>query len=384
MINIKKKEECCGCHGCTNICPKQCISMEIDNEGFWYPKVDKSKCIDCSLCVKVCPIINIPRVNENKIITYACKNKINEVRESSSSGGVFTLLCEKIINNGGVVFGAAFDENFNVAHDYAENLEKCIKFRGSKYVQSRIGNMYKKAKEFLDKGRVVLFSGTPCQIAGLETYLIKKYENLIMIDIACHGVPSPKVYRKYIEKIETLNNSKIKSIQFREKSNGWKDYNFKVTFENKEFIQKRIDNIYMEGFLKDLYLRPSCYACNFKKPITSADVTLADYWGVQNIHPEFDDDKGVSLILVNTDKGRALIDNISKGMDIMETDYEFAIKNNKYIVMPVKYNKRKDKFFKNIDNNDIESSIYRFTRLSLADKAIKRFKIVAKKIIKNI
>ncbi|WP_195467396.1 Coenzyme F420 hydrogenase/dehydrogenase, beta subunit C-terminal domain [Clostridium sp. D43t1_170807_H7] len=380
MIEISKKEECHGCHGCMNICPKNCISMEIDNEGFWYPMVDKSICINCNLCEKVCPIINIPKREKIDSIVYACKNKDESIRMDSSSGGIFTLLCEFIIKKGGVVFGAAFDKNFNVYHCYSETIEGCAKFRGSKYVQSVIGDTYKQVKKFLNEGKLVLFSGTPCQISGLDTYLMKKYENLIMIDIACHGVPSPVVYRKYIDSIKKLNSSKIENIQFREKSNGWKDYNFKVTFNDGSFTQKMTDNIYMKGFLWDLYLRPSCYSCKFKKPVTSADITLADYWGVQNIHPKFDDDKGVSLILVNTDRGKEIIDNISKKMDIIKTDYNFAIKNNPSIVMASNYNNKKDKFFKYIDKNDIEKNIIRFTRVSITDKIIRKSKKIVKKL----
>lgn len=382
MIEIKKKDECHGCHGCLNICPKSCISMEIDNEGFWYPKVNKSICINCNLCEKVCPIINSPKLDNNEINSYACKNKDENVRKESSSGGIFTLLCEDVINLDGVVFGAAYDSNFNVRHCYAESMDEISKFRGSKYVQSVIGKSYKEAKEFLDKGKVVLFSGTPCQISGLQSYLIKKYDNLILVDIACHGVPSPIVYRKYIDDIQNKNNSKIVDIQFREKSDGWKSYNFKISFENGTFMEKSGDNLYMRGYLQDLYLRPSCYNCKFKKPVTSADITLADYWGVQDIYPEFDDDKGVSLILVHTKKGKEIIDEISNKIDIIKTDYKHSIRCNPSIIMPSKYNKRKSEFFKSIEKNDICKSINKYTRETISEKIVRRSKGLVKKVLK--
>lgn len=189
MIDIKRKEECHGCHGCFNICPKKCISMDIDNEGFWYPKVDKDLCINCNLCEKVCPIINPPTRENNKTIAMAGKNRDEEIRKNSSSGGVFTLLCEIVIKNGGVVFGAEYDKNLNVRHGYSETIEGCSRFRGAKYVQSIIGETYKQVKKFLSEGRQVLFTGTPCQISGLEAYLMKRYDNLLMVDIVCHGVP---------------------------------------------------------------------------------------------------------------------------------------------------------------------------------------------------
>ena len=374
MIEINKKEECHGCHGCFNICPKECISMDKDNEGFWYPNVDKSLCINCNLCEKVCPIINTPKREKNEILAFACKNKNEKIRMQSSSGGVFTLLCEMVIKNGGIVFGAQYDEDFNVCHGYSDTIEGCSKFRGSKYVQSIIGDTYKQAKRFLDLGRKVLFSGTPCQIAGLEAYLMKKYDNLIMIDIVCHGVPSPVVYRKYLTYLKTLNKGIIKNIQFREKSNGWKDYNFKVIFTEGEFTEKRTDNIYMEGFLKDLYLRPSCYECKFKKPVTSADITLGDYWGVQNIHKEFDDDKGISLILLHTDKGKNIIKEISNEMYIIDTNYEYSIKCNPSIVEPVTYNNKRKSFFYDIEKRNIKKNIYIYTKGNIIEKIIRKIK----------
>lgn len=356
MINVQSKSACCGCYGCENICPKDCIEMKVDNEGFWYPKVDEDKCVNCGLCEKVCPIINTPKKEEYEIKAYECKNNNEDVRLSSSSGGVFTLLCEEIIENDGVVFGASFDENFDVRHTYSETLEGCIQFRGSKYVQSKIGNSYKQAKEFLDSGRFVLFSGTPCQITGLEKFLLNKvYDNLITVDIACHGVPSPLVYRTYINKLKEEHNANIKNISFRDKQTGWSKYSFNIEFNNGDnFNQLGYENIYMKGFLKDIYLRPSCYSCDFKKPITSADITLADYWGVENIHQELDDDKGISLILVNSKKGQRIFEKINNNMQIIQTDLEHATNCNPCIVRPVRYNKDRERFFQIINKNEID------------------------------
>ncbi|OOP73823.1 Coenzyme F420 hydrogenase/dehydrogenase, beta subunit C-terminal domain [Clostridium beijerinckii] len=358
MIKLNKKQDCSGCHACANVCPKQCISMKSDNEGFCYPQIYKDKCINCNLCEKVCPIINIPNKVDDKITAYACKNIDNKTRNVSSSGGVFSLLCDYVISQKGIVFGAVFDENFNVKHIYVEELKGCERFRGSKYVQSKIGDTYTKAKKFLDNGKIVLFSGTPCQISGLDSFLMKKYENLIMVDVACHGVPSPLVYKKYIESLEEKNRSKVSRLSFRDKSTGWSKYSFIVDFKDGKKIKEiGSDNIYMRGFLSDIYLRPSCYDCRFKKPITSADITLADYWGIQNIHQEFDDDKGVSLVLVNTKKGQDILEKISSNMKVIKTDIEYAMENNPYIVGSVKYNKNRDKFFKLIEKEDLESSI---------------------------
>lgn len=351
MIEILDKGKCCGCHGCTNICPKSCISMETDQEGFWYPKVDKNLCIDCHLCEKVCPILENPVKEEFIPVAYACKNKANEVRENSSSGGIFSLLCEEVIESGGVVFGASFDENFEVRHTYSETLEDCIQFRGSKYVQSKIGETYKQARKFLNEGRLVLFSGTQCQIKGLNLYLRKKYDNLIAVDIICHGVPSPKVFREYRKKLENSYHSEINNIWFRRKDEGWKKFSFAVSFENgKEYVKNLQEDIFMRGFLSDLYLRPSCYECTAKNFVNNADITLADYWGVQNIHSEFDDDRGISLILVNSNKGQKYLSLIEEKMDILTTDIDYAIKNNPSAIRPVKKNPRRDEFFNLINS----------------------------------
>ncbi|MBY6917964.1 4Fe-4S dicluster domain-containing protein [Clostridium botulinum] len=384
MINISKKRDCSGCYGCANICPKQCISMKSDNEGFWYPKIDKDKCINCGLCEKVCPIINKSTDEKNDIISYACKNKDNKTRNTSSSGGIFSLLCNCVISKNGVVFGAAFNKEFEVNYMYAETVEQCEKFKGSKYVQSKIGNTYRQAKEFLDSGRIVLFSGTPCQISGLDSFLMKKYENLIMIDIACHGVPSPLVYKNYIESLENNNNSNISLFSFRDKSTGWKNYSLKVDFNNKKQVKEiGYNNIYIKGFLNDIYLRPSCYECKFKKPTTSADITLADYWGVQNIHPEFDDDKGTSLVLVNSKKGQDLFNEISHNMDFIKTDLDYAIRNNPCIVRPVKYNPKREKFFSEMNDNNIEKIIHKYTKVTFTQK-VKRKTFGALRKIKKL
>ena len=386
MINIKEKKDCCGCYGCENICPKNSIKMIDDKEGFWYPKVDKETCIKCGLCIKVCPIIqNIKKVDNIKFL--ACKNKNLENRLESSSGGVFSLLVENIVDLNGIVFGAEYDENLEVKYSYVYSLEKSQKFRGSKYAQSRIGNSYNNVKKYLNDGKKVLFTGTPCHVAGLKKFLRKDYENLILVDIACHGVPSPLVFKRYKEHISKLAGSKLKSITFRDKSNGWKNYKLKLKFENKtEMLELASENFYMKGFLKDIYLRPSCYGCKFKKPYTEADLTLADYWGVQNIHPEFDDDKGTSLVLVNTKKGQEVMNLISDKMEVIETDGEFAISNNPCIVRSVKYNPKREKFFEDFEKIDLIENIKRNIKVSLKQRVkIKLYNILikVKRIIKN-
>ncbi|NFO34814.1 (4Fe-4S)-binding protein [Clostridium botulinum] len=384
MLDILKKEECSACYACSNICLRECITMMEDNEGFLYPEIDKDKCIDCGLCEKVCLIINKIDKDEKQIVSYACKNKDNETRNKSSSGGVFTLLCEYVISKNGVVFGAAFNNEFEVNHMYAKTLEQCEKFRGSKYVQSKIGNTYRQAKEFLEDGRIILFSGTQCQIKGLNLFLNKEYDNLITTDIICHGVPSPKVFNIYKESLIQKYNSCIKDIRFRDKAHGWKKFSYVTEFKNNKIYSKTLnDDIYMKGFLDNLYLRPSCYECKAKNFLSSSDISLADYWGVQNIHSEFDDDKGTSLVLVNSKKGQDIFNEISHNMNFIKTDLDYAISNNPCIVRPVKYNPKREKFFSELNDDNIEEIINKYTKVTFMQK-VKRKAFGALRKVKNL
>ncbi|WP_238915428.1 Coenzyme F420 hydrogenase/dehydrogenase, beta subunit C-terminal domain [Clostridium sp. YIM B02555] len=369
MIDIVKKSDCSGCYSCANICPKECINIEVDDEGFGYPVINNGECTKCNLCEKACPVINDPKAQKIEIIAYACRNKNEDIRKSSSSGGVFTLLCEEVIKKGGVVFGAAFDENYEVKHIGAETIEECEKLRGSKYVQSKIGNTYKQAKDFLNNGRLVLFSGTQCQIKGLNLFLNKSYDNLITSEIICHGVPSPKIFKLYKENLKNKYNSNIKDIRFRDKALGWNKFSYVTEFENNKIYSKTLhEDIYMKGFLHDLYLRPSCYECKAKNFTSNSDISLADYWGVEKKHSEFNDDKGISLVLVNTEKGKEIFEKISCGMEVIKSDIGYAISNNPCIVRPVKYNKKREKFFKEAEGKNLEHSIMKYTKTTLGKR----------------
>lgn len=376
MINIKDKSSCCGCEACVQCCPKHCISMHEDNEGFLYPKVDKEACIDCGLCEKVCPVIHQSEPTE-PLSCYIAINPNEDIRLKSSSGGIFTLLAEAVIHDGGVVFGARFDEEWNVIHAWTDTIEGLAPFRGSKYVQSRIGDTYRQAKKFLKQGRKVLFSGTPCQVAGLKRFLRKDYDNLLAVDFICHGVPSPGVWRRYLQETrEQLRAQRgagrnsvsssidelpvITGISFRDKSNGWKKYGFQVRYaaseaasntvsksvikEDKEFLQPYTDNPFMRGFLADIYLRPSCYACPAKSGKSGSDITIADAWGMDKFASEHDDNKGACYVLENTEKGAAYMRMFSFEQHAVGFD---AIKryNSAYIFFAKPHAKRA-KFFK--------------------------------------
>lgn len=345
MINIKNKQDCCGCFACTQRCPKQCITMAEDEEGFLYPKIDISKCIDCHLCEKVCPVINQdePRTPLN---VYAAKNQNDQIRLDSSSGGIFTILAEQVINAGGVVFGACWDEEWNVKHDYAECLDNLSKFRSSKYLQSIIGDNYLKAEQFLKSGRTVLFTGTPCQIAGLKHFLRKDYDNLLAVEVICHSVPSSGIWQRYLdERLQTLRWSKsdIKHISFRNKKTGWKGYSFVIENKNGNvFSELGSKNAFMRGFLADLYTRPSCQACPVKQLKSGSDITLGDFWGIDFLMPEIDDDKGVSAIIINTEKGRKALHSVN---NLIPSSWADMCVNNPALVKSAKVSENKERFF---------------------------------------
>ena len=383
MIEIKDKEDCCGCYACYNICPKECITMESDNEGFWYPKIDKNKCINCNLCEKVCPIINPVKRVDSKKIAYASMNKDEQVRMKSSSGGIFSILAEYIIKNNGVVYGAGFDEDFNIKHKrilYSTDLDL---LRGSKYVQSSIGDIYKQVKNDLESNRQVLFTGTPCQVEGLRSYLRKEYVNLITMDFICHGVPSPLVWKKYLEEIKKSKQENIKNIYFRNKDIGWKVFSLKIIFDEKIYSNNLNNDLFMKGFLQDVYLRPSCYSCKFKKINRISDITVADFWGIENILPKMDDDKGTSLIVVHSEKGKQLFDKLSEKMILNEVDLNEAIKYNPSMISSVKYNEKRNSFFAELNSGKILTDLIRkYTKISFEKQAKNKIKSIIKRLIR--
>ena len=314
-------------------CPKQCIKMVKDEQGFLYPETDTDPCIQCGLCESVCPVLN-KGVEHEPIGVYAAKNKNEAERYQSSSGGVYCLLANSILVQGGVVFGVRFDDKWQAVHSYIETKGDLGLFMGSKYVQSRTENTFAITQDFLKKGRPVLYSGTPCQIAGLKNFLGKEYEGLLTIEVLCHGVPSPRVWEDYLDSIRrpkgaaagentvlsSLNDApSIEGISFRDKQNGWRKYGFVVRFSAdqreagkfglssvKAKIEKREyhkDNLYMKAFLNNLCLRPSCFECPSKGGKSKADISLGDFWSMKKHCPDFDDNKGVTLVYLNSDKG---------------------------------------------------------------------------------
>ena len=441
MIEIADKSQCCGCSACVQICPKQCITLHEDGEGFLYPKIQKALCVDCHLCEKTCPVIN-QGASRLPLKVFAAKSPDAEIKRQSSSGGIFSMLAESVINKGGVVFGARWGENYHLVHGYTETIDGLRYLRGSKYLQSEIGDTFTEVETFLRQDRYVLFSGTPCQIAGLRRFLRKDYEHLILVDFICHGVPSPDVFRQYMKENEQLvgeadkkfrfasllespDGSEIDSLQqpvvyFRDKSFGWKKFRFafhlkaaesgsntvlpstkkaslRVASEaqslgfrrnpqnllgGKHFtLWKKLpevlewregddivysndlnQNIFMRAFLKNIILRPSCYSCPSKNLKSGSDITLGDYWGINTLRPELDDDKGVSAVTVNTKKGDNALKLISP--ELCPTTYEELVLRNPALYRSSIPHQKREAFF-NQSNWSIHQRVLVYTQPSM-------------------
>lgn len=358
MIQFTDNHNCCGCSACAQKCPAHCISMKENEEGFLYPEVNADLCVNCDLCKTICPALNV-EAERTPIKCYAITGSNDEIVMKSSSVGLFSLLAEYVIKNNGVVFGASFDSKWGVQHTYTEDIDGLVQFRGSKYVQSRIGNCYYKAEEFLKANRIVLFSGTACQILGLKRYLKRDYPNLLCVDVVCHGVPSPGVWNEYLRSLispkrrtNTVSSSlysqlsetealRIKDVSFRDKRLGWKRYSFVVlssqreksskdnsdSFSYKPIVrQKHYYNIYIRGFLHNFMLRESCYDCPAKGGRSMSDITLGDFWGIKKYYPSFASEDGVGLALIYSERGLEIFNAIA-GINRIEITYEEALSN---------------------------------------------------------
>lgn len=369
MIRVLDKSQCCGCEACRNICPRQCILMKDDKEGFLYPEVNLADCIDCGLCEKVCPVLH-PAKERRPVAVYAAKHCDDNIRLVSSSGGVFTFIAEKVIDEGGVVFGARFNDQWKVIHDYVETKDRLSCLRGSKYVQSRIGDTYKQALHFLQSGRKVLFTGTSCQIAGLKLFLRKEYDNLLTADVICHGVPSPKVWKKFLDEITSTNRLQVTDISFRNKQKGWRNYFLSVKSDEKELSDIPVySGIYSHLFLADLMLRPSCYSCPAKSGESCSDITLGDFWGIENILPEFDDDKGCSVALLYNPKSKYFIE----GMNISDVVYNQAKQGNPSLEVSANCPVNRNYFFRLLNSDKSLADIHHLCFNTSLIQRVRRF-----------
>ena len=314
MPILADKNQCTGCTACANICPKSCIEMKEDDEGFAQPVIDNSKCISCLACERVCPILSNRTPKDEETKAYAALSKNDETRLESSSGGIFSELAKLILQSNGIVYGAKYDDDFKVIHTGIEDIESLKELRGAKYSQSDLSTIFQIIKTQLNNGRQVLFSGTPCQIGGLKAFLKKDYDNLYCIDFVCHGVPSPLVWKKYIEYRSQVDadNQVPEYINLRNKESGWSHYSYQVEFaysKSNHYLCQNDKDLYMSLFVNNYILRRSCSNCYYKGYSRESDITLGDFWGIWDILPSMDDNKGTSVVFTHSNKGEKLLNS---------------------------------------------------------------------------
>lgn len=338
--------KCSGCTACMVGCPVQCIHMKPDMDGFLYPHIQADVCLHCGKCERICPVLNNTREDTLLPVAYAAKNKDAGIKAHSSSGGVFSALAEDTISRGGAVFGARLTEILTVEHCMVESVQELASLRGSKYVSSQLGDCFRQVREQLNAGRPVLFSGTPCQVEGVLAFLNRPYDNLLTADLICHGVPSAKVWTAYCAEREAKQNARITFASFRNKDRGWKQFSMKLEFDNGAVYRSSLqEDPFLRAFLTNLCLRPSCHDCVFKSKNRKSDITLADFWGVQQIMPQEDDDQGVSLVLAHSEKGKKALRRLEESVTLLPTDLEPAIERNRAMVRSVTPHHFRDYFF---------------------------------------
>ena len=381
MKNVLEESKCSGCTACFNICPKNAITMIENKDGFKYPVIAQDKCINCGLCKKTCPVLNMTNSQSiNKC--YVGYAKDDNIKKASSSGGIFPLIANTVLNDNGIVIGASFDEYNKLKHIAITKVKDLDKLKGSKYLQSDLDNIFSYITQNINDNKI-LFVGTPCQVAGLKAFLKKDYDNLLCIDLFCHGVPSPKLFNKYIKELEESNNDHVINYNFRDKSTGWDTYSNTIIFKNKKISELQTENDYMKLFLSDIALRESCYHCNFKLGNKYSDITLGDFWGVQNYYPEMYDKKGVSAIIVNTDKGLKIFNDIVNDLECKECKLEEIVNGNPSLVRSGLKPKCRDKFFKDINVMNVSDLSKKYTKISFVNKFFSKLKKFIKRLIKK-
>lgn len=370
MISITNPKDCCGCTACESICPQGAISMKPDSLGFLYPAIDENKCTKCNLCSKVCSFNKNYKKNDiDEIEVYAVRHKNIAEIENSRSGAMFIAITDYVLSNGGVVYGAGYKGHFVVTHKRATSKEERDEFRGSKYVQSDLSNTFKSVRRDLKDGLLVCFSGTPCQTSGLHSYLETSRtdsKNLITIDIVCHGVPSPYIWRDYLAYIETEYHGKATTVSFRDKKAcGW-------TAHKESFIingKKVVNGTYTDLFYKHIMLRHSCGACHFTNVTRPSDITLADFWGWENVNIEFNkDDKGVSLVLINSPRGKEIFNTVIEDLHIIRTTLKIAREQNHPLNQSSYTSPQRHKFEENYKNRGVEYVLKKYGKTNKPNK----------------
>ena len=370
ILNELKMNNCTGCHSCYSCCPVSAISMETNTEGFLLPKVDEKKCIQCEKCIISCPIINSPQINSNnKYYATYCKNE--KQHAISASGGFFATLADYIIERGGYVVGAAFDNKLNLRHIIVNKKKNLIKLFGTKYVQSEIGDVFNSIKYFLDEGKMVLFTGTSCQVAGLKSFLQKEYDKLFCLDLICHGVPSPLIWSKYLKELSP--NDRIIDMTFRKKKMECSDWPLLFKCQSGSLISEGYhDSKYIKGFIRNYYLRESCYHCSFKGVSRCSDITIGDFWGLETYDKSFYHQHGTSMVIIHSEKGNDLFTSISDRLVYEEVPENIAINiaktSNVCLFESVPYTKKRELFFKKYQKDGIIRIIERLSKPTVSER----------------
>lgn len=379
MREIIQKDNCCGCSACYNVCPASAISMDTDREGFLYPVINQN-CIDCKKCILVCPANNSNLETPKKQYGFVVQNKNETVLKESTSGGAFTAIAEYVIENDGIVFGAAYNRNLIVKHVGVDTIEELGKFRNSKYVQSEIGKSFCQAKVELDKGRIVCFSGTPCQIEGLKSFLGKEYPKLITVDVVCHAVPSPLVYQKYIEYKQNVLQEKIKNIRFRDKFFGYEYSTLAILGENEKILYRNgIDtDEYLRAFFSNICDRPSCYNCKFKKRYRVSDFTLWD--GFEYNFSVINCKKGITKMLIHSEEGYKYFTKIRKKLNVVIVEPNELVKGTKEMVNSVPMHSKRKDFFIDLNNMSSLELFQKYFPITFWGKFEKTIRLIGKRV----
>lgn len=381
MISVTNKTKCCGCTACVNICPKKCIIMKQDNEGFQYPHVDIERCINCRLCDKSCPILNKRKINK-ELNAVAVQNKEKNTLYHSAAGGAFSAIATVTIENGGVVYGAAYDENMVVRHKLACTIDELNEFRSSKYVQSDLGNVYVDVEKKLQQGKEVCFSGTPCQVAGLKNYLKKEYSSLVTVDLVCKGVGSPEVLRQYVELQEKKYKSTIIGMNFKRKTYGYHSSTMSVDFNNgKSYSCGGITDPMMRSFRANICLRPSCSECSFKGRHRESDLTIFDCWHYSELTGKKDDDRGHTAVLIHSEKGKQRIQQCGELLKVDKINPDEVIELDGIMVEHcVTNHKKRDAYMRILESEGLERAIEECIPITSID----RYKEASKEILYRI
>lgn len=385
MEVLKDISQCTGCTACEQSCPKHAIYMEEDSRGFVYPVIQSIECIECGKCQMICPINTIPKVSSNSKC-YGALNKSEEQRLNSSSGGIFMLLASEILSIGGVIYGAAYNEFNEVIHIEVDDMESLKRLQGAKYSQSTLVDIFFSVKSNLLNDKMVLFSGTSCQVAGLKNYLGREYSKLIVIDFVCHGVPSPKAWREYVEyrSVEDGHEGENLTINLRSKSTGWSRYRYSVLFQYASGDQYTVLNgmdSYMKAFVNNLILRASCNDCQFKGVHRCSDITLGDFWGVWNIKPELDDDKGTSLVIIHSKKGQSIWNDVKEKCVWTELTETEAYKENQSLIRSSLVNPKAKELIKKIDKNGYKDFYSEIEKYGEAECKVERRTVLLRRIV---